>query len=83
MFVVRVIISFVLYLAGMKMAFALLLIVYVSLVGAQIHHVVGDNRGSAKASEVKDWLFDKVFRVGAKGKGKRSSGKKTLLARED
>ena len=41
-------------MARMKMVVALLLIVYVSLVGAQIHHVVGSDRGSAKASEVKE-----------------------------
>ena len=45
-------------MARMKMVGALLLIVYVSLVGAQIHHVVGGDRGSTKASEVQEWLFD-------------------------
>ena len=53
-------------MARMKMVGALLLIVYVSLVGAQIHHVVGGDRGSTKASEVQEWLFDKVFKVGDK-----------------
>ena len=41
-------------MVGMKMVVALLLIIYVSLVGAQIYHVVGDNHGSAKAFEVKE-----------------------------
>ena len=54
-------------MAGMKVLVAvLLLVVYVSLVGAQSHHVVGGDRGWAKASEVTEWLSDKVFRVGDK-----------------
>ena len=53
-------------MAGVKMIVALLLVVYVSWVGAQTHHVVGGDRGWAKSSEVRDWLSDKVFRVGDK-----------------
>lgn len=57
-------------MAGVKMVVALLFFVYVSWVGvgvgAQSHHVVGGDRGWAKASEVTEWLSDKVFRVGDK-----------------
>ncbi|KAE7995295.1 hypothetical protein FH972_000111 [Carpinus fangiana] len=59
-------------MAGLKMAILALVIISVSLggkwvgVGAQVHHVVGGDRGWDRSSDVSSWPSDRIFRIGDK-----------------
>jgi hypothetical protein len=59
-------------MAGLKMAILALVIISVSLGGkwvgveAQMHHVVGGDRGWDRSSDVSSWPSDRIFRIGDK-----------------
>ncbi|KAF5472711.1 hypothetical protein F2P56_009405 [Juglans regia] len=68
--------------AMLKMVVFALFIISVSLggkwVGAQVHHVVGDDRGWDPASDLSSWSSGKTFRVGDKIWFTYSSAKESI-----
>lgn len=65
-------ITVIIMAAGLKMVIVALVIISVSLggkwvgVGAQVHHVVGGDRGWDPSSDVSSWPSGRIFRVGDK-----------------
>ncbi|CAA2992166.1 mavicyanin-like isoform X1 [Olea europaea subsp. europaea] len=59
-------------MAGVKVSVALVLVVLISIsfkgkeVSAQVHHVVGFDRGWDPDSDINSWLSGRLFRVGDK-----------------